>query len=170
MSQLIRKASKIVIFTPAVSANSAYTAADQVGGLNLLDQVTLTDRGVSLLQSVSVTDKASQKKALTLFFFDDVPTIASIDNGAFDLTDAQMALSCLGFVLIPAANYQDSSSNSIATVANCGLLLRSNAGNNGVQLPAGATKTSIWCVIMTTGTPTYTSVSDLTVKLGIEQH
>lgn len=170
MSMQIRKASKIIQFTPVVSTTPAYTAGDQVGGLNLLGHVAHDSGGVALLQSVAVVDKGKQKAALTIFFFDDLPTIASVDNGAFDLLDAQMALSCIGFVLIPAANYQDSSSNSIATVANCGLLLHSNAGNNGVALPATATKTSLWCVIMTTGTPTYVSVSDLVVKLGFEQY
>lgn len=164
------KASKIIAITPVVSTTPAYSAGDQVGGLNLVSEFANHDGGCGILQSLSVIDKGKQKAALTLLFFDDVPTIASIDNGAFDLTDAQMSLSCLGFVLVPTANYQDSSSNSIATVTNIGLLLRSKAGKNAVALPSGTTPRDIWCVIMTTGTPTYVSTSDLVIKLGIEQH
>lgn len=170
MSLQIRKASKIIVVTPVVSTTPAYTAADQVGGLNLIPHAAHDSGGVVLLQSISVIDKAKQKAALICFFFDDLPTIASVDNGAFDLIDAQMALSCIGFVSVPSANYQDSSSNSIATVANCGLLLKSNAGNNAVPLPSTASKTSLWCVLMTSGTPTYTSTSDLVVKFGFEQY
>jgi hypothetical protein len=170
MSSLIRKASKIIVVTPVVSTTPAYSAGDQVGGLNVIPNAAHDSGGVVLLQSISVIDKGKQKAALTCFFFDDLPTIASIDNGAFDLTDAQMALSCIGFVLIPSANYQDSSSNSIATVANCGLMLKTNAGNNAVPIPSGATKTSLWCVLMTTGTPTYVSTDDLRVKFGFEQY
>ncbi len=157
-------------FTPVVSVSPAYTAEDQVGGVNLLTDMVAADGGTCLLQSVVVTDSAKQKAALTLYFFDDVPTITSVDNGAFDLLDAQLALTCIGHVLIPAANYQDSSSNSEATVTDVGLVLKSNAGHNTASPPAGSNKRSLWCVVKTTGTPTYAAVSDLTIKLGIEQH
>ncbi len=167
---MIHKASKIIVITPVVSTTPAYTAGDQVGGLNLISEAVNHDGGLATLQSLCIIDKGKQKSALTLFFFDDVPTLASTDNGAFDLTDAQMALSCIGSVLIPSANYQDSSSNSIATVLNIGMLLRSKAGKNAVALPSGASPRDLWCALMTTGTPTYVSTSDLVLKLGIEQH
>lgn len=167
---MIHKAAKVIVITPTVSTTPAYTAGDQVGGLNRIAEAANHDGGTLLLQSLTIIDKGKQKSALTLFLFDDVPTITSVDNGAFDLTDVQAALSCLGHVLIPSANYQDSSSNSIATVLNIGLLLRSNAGKNAVALPSGATPRDLWCVLMTTGTPTYVSTTDLVLKLGIEQH
>ncbi len=163
-------ASKIIVFTPVVSTTPAYSAGDQVGGLNLLAEAVNHDGGYGVLQSVSIIDKGKQKAALTLFLFDDVPTLVSTDNGAFDLTDAQASLSCLGHVLIPSANYQDTSSNSIATVLDIGLLIRSRAGKNAVPFASGATPRDIWAVLMTTGTPTYVSTSDLVVKLGLIQH
>jgi hypothetical protein len=166
---MIHKASKIIVFTPVVSTG-AYSAGDQVGGLTLLSEAVNHDGGYAVIQSITVIDKAKQKAALSLFFFDDVPTITSVDNGAFDLTDAQAVLSCLGHALVPSANYQDSSSNSIATTLNVGLLLRSRAGKNAVPFATGATPRDIWCVIMTTGTPTYGAASDLCIKLGFEQH
>lgn len=142
-----------IVVTPTVSTSPAYTAGDQVGGIQTLPGACL-GRAVSTLLSVSVVDKASQNAALTIFFFNQLPTIASSDNAAFDLTDANM-LNCVGAVTIAATDYQSSSSNSVATIkmGSCGLAVMSSVTDSN----SGA----LYAVAKTTGTPTYASTTDL---------
>jgi hypothetical protein len=144
-------ACQVIEVTPTVSASAAYTAADQVGGLQTLSGAASAQNCVAQLLSVTVVDKAKQKAALTIFFFDESPTIASVDNGAYDLTDAQCVDKCKGYVKVAVADYQDSSSNSVACVTST-LAMKS--------LTEGGT---LYAVAMTTGTPTYAAVSDLVI-------
>ena len=119
--------------------------------------VCLSRGSVSILYSLTVIDKAKQNVELDLFFFDQLPTIASSDNAAFDLTDANMALSCVGVVNVPSSAYKNSSSNSCASVLNVGLAIK--CGSTDVT-KAG----DLYVVAVTRGTPTYASTSDLVFK------
>jgi len=166
MGQLIRQDSKIIKVTLAVTASSAYSSGQQVGGLNRIPDA-LSDGGYGILQSAFLVDKAKQKVAMTVWLFQDAPTLASADADSFDLTDAQAAANLIGTFKFAASDYQDSSSNSLATVVNLGLMLHNASTTN---LPSGASKRDIWAVLMTTGTPTYVSTSDLVLGLGIIRH
>lgn len=137
--------------TPTVSASVAYTAGDQVGGLQTLSAIAgRKDRGITLI-NVSVVDKAAQSAELTILFFSSQPTLTSADNEAFSLADAEMA-KCIGSVTLPAANYVSSAANSVGTLlaADCCLALR----------PA-TTDGTLYAAVKTTGTPTYASTGDL---------
>lgn len=152
---------KVIQVTPTIST-SAYTAGDQVGGLQTLTIPGQAEQKLATLLSVSLVDKAAQNAALTIFFFTQSPTIASSDNAAFDLTDANMLYYAF-HVNITASDYASSSSNSAAslgmsTVAKC-------------AIPTGTAPTALYAVIKTTGTPTYASTSDLqiTYTFGLDQ-
>jgi len=146
---------KTIEVTPVVSASSAYQANDQVGGIQTLANATQINRA-ALLTSISVLDKAKQKKALTLFFFDRLPTVASADNDALSIIDAEM-LKCRGHVVIAETDYQDVAASSVACVKNLQLVLES--GSLG----------SLYVVVMTTGAPTYAAVGDLVFTYAFEQ-
>lgn len=137
---------------PTVSAAVAYTAEDQVGGIQTLDLGIESGKLVSL----SVSDKGKQKAALVVFLFDELPTVASVDNGAIDVADAELDGKCIGTVAIAAADYQDVSGGSVATKTGINLLMKS-------------LDTKIYAVAKTTGTPTYVSTSDLRFRYGIER-
>lgn len=143
--------------TPTITAG-AYSSGYQVGGIQ-----TLTSLGFNnTLLSVTVADAGKQSAALTIFFFNSLPTVTSSDNTTLNISDAQMAANCIGAVLIPAANYETVSLNSFATVgvSSAGLMLRSNDPN-----------LHLYAVIKTTGTPTYASTSDLVFRymFGIDE-
>lgn len=154
-----------IIVTPTVSNNVAYSANDQVGGIMTLTAAIadLADSAAELV-SVCVTDQTAQSAALTIFFFDSLPTIASSDNVAFDLLDAQME-KCLGHIKVAATDYQTSASNSEATVANCGLIVKCREIDGDRVYSSG----KIYAVAKTTGTPTYLSTTALTFRFSFRQ-
>lgn len=135
--------------TPTIST-SAYTANDQVGGLITL---TLSGNGAQdvTLQSLNILDKnAGVLAPLEIIFFNQNPVATSVDNGAFSIPDSGLAY-CMGVVSVAAADYKAFALNSVATVRNIGLKMRSDADGK------------IYVHVRTTGTPTYTSTSDLTL-------
>ena len=149
---------RVIEVTPAL-ANfaSAYAANDQLGIVNTLANALSDEKGISKLVSVSILDKAKQKKALDVFLFDASPTLVSADNDEFEMTDANM-LKCIGVVKVDAADYSDNKNSAVATIQNLNLMLQ------GV-----AASTSLYCVLVTRGTPTYGAAGDLVVKLGFDQ-
>jgi hypothetical protein len=135
--------------TPTVSTSPAYTANDQVGGIQTLT-VPNSSLGSCALVSFNVLDLAGQSAALSLFFFNSLPTVASSDNAALNISDANMAL-CIGHVVVAAGDYQSTSANSIASVKLSGPLYMKSA-----------TADTLYVVVKTTGTPTYAGTTDLT--------
>ena len=147
----------IVSVTPTVSNAVAYTANDQVGGVQTIASAVRTGVGTAILESITVIDKTVQSAALEIFFFNATPTMVGADNDAFDILDANVG-GCLGYVAVAAADYKAiAASSSVATVRNIQLQL------------APASGTSLFAVVKTTGTPTYDSTSALTFKYGFKQ-
>lgn len=141
--------------TPTIDTN-AYTANDQVGDLQTLTNALRTGATSCMLEAITILDKAAQSAALQIFFFNASPTIASSNNAAISITDAEM-VKFIGSVTIPAANYVTTASNSAATLTN-------------IQLPLiPTTGTSLFALAKTTGTPTYGAVSDLIFTYVIRQ-
>jgi hypothetical protein len=141
----------VVEVTPTVST-SAYTANDQVGGLMTLDGAAPGKGAGTVLNSIVIVDKASQAAEIDLYFFDESPTVASSDNAAADVTDAEMVDKCIGHVTVVAGDYAALAANSTACVRDIALSLKPRAS------------TTLYCLAVTRGTPTYGSTSDLTLK------
>ncbi len=146
---------KVISVTPTVSASPDYQANDQVGGVQTLTDAAIAGRATKLI-SLSVLDKAAQGAALQIVFCTALPTLASGDNEAFDLTDANMA-KCKGHVAIGTGDYQASASNTLASVKGINLILES--GNAGI----------IYAVAKTTGTPNLGATDDLVFTYAFEQ-
>jgi len=143
---------KSIAVTPTIDT-AIYASGDQLGSLMTLSGALIPMRG-GLLESVTIIDKAKQKSDINILFFSALPTIASVDNAALDITDAIMASSCIGYVAVVAANYKDISGSSVATV-------------NGLGLVLNRTTDDIYAIMLCGGTPTYGSTSDLVLKFGI---
>lgn len=162
--------STVLVVTPTVSVAPAYTAQDQVGGIQTLavldtlskvrDAACQDENSISYLASIVVHDKNSQNADLVIFFFNALPTVASVDNGAITISDAEMATKCIGAVSVPASSYHTVASSSIATVLapSCLLAVKSTVDDG-----------PIYAVVKTLSTPTYTSTSDLTFKYSFSQ-
>lgn len=61
--------------------------------------------GGAELGTLTVVDKAKVKHDLHIMFFDRAVTLASADNAAVDVADAQMALGYIGTVAVAEADY-----------------------------------------------------------------
>jgi hypothetical protein len=164
MTTSIATITKFIEVTPTIST-SAYQAEDQVGGIQTLAAVAGdTDDNTVSLQTLTITDAGKQSAALVVYFFDDLPTVASVDNGAITITDAEMADKCLGHVVVAAADYGAIAANSVACVKNIGLRLRSN----NISAATNSRSGNLYAVVKTTGTPTYVSTTDLVFKYSFD--
>lgn len=152
--------SKLFSVQPTLDT-SAYATGDYMGSI-----VTVTDffrnvGGVNHLNSIVVVDEAKQKAQFDILFFDSLPTVASADNAAIDIADAEMR-KCIGYVSVLTADYTtDLAANSLATKSGLNLVLK------GAAPSVGATK-HLYVVLISRGSPTYAAAS-LTIKLGAVQ-
>lgn len=153
--------SRVDTVTPVLSL-VAYSDGDQMGIAMELKQLLDNPGDTEALQTVSVLDKAKQKSAFDILFFDTAPIVSSVDNAPLDISDSEMAAKYIGKASIAATSYSDLASNSIGILNNLGLLIQ-GAGNSA------SANYSIWCILQCRGTPTYTSASDLVVKIGAFQ-
>lgn len=150
--------SRLITIRPVLQFAGAYSAGGQMGSVLTLvagaDNVNFSGAVLSLV----VIDKAKQSSALDVLFFNASPTLTSTDNTALSISDAEMEAKFIGRVSIAATDYTATAVNSDATVKAVGLLSQGT--------PAS---TSLFAVVQSQGTPTYTSASDLVIKVGILQ-
>jgi len=152
--------SRVVSFTPTIST-SAYAEADQVGDLQELSAV-MDCPSTGAILSVTIIDKDSQNSTLDVLFFSKEVTVASSDNDPLDVSDSELEEKYLGSVRVSSGDYRDLANNSVATIGQVGILLDSIK-----SIPDNRKALSIWAIVRSGGTPTYTSTSGLVVKVGI---
>lgn len=154
-SDIGKSPSVLIKNTPTVSTSPAYTANDQLGGLQTLSNAVRGAGSNGIVMSVAICDKAKQSQPLNILFFDAIPTITSTDNGILDISDSEMALKCIGKISIAATDYVTLNLNSFAAVTAIADEIASTTGD-------------LYAIAQTTGTPTYVSTTDLTFIYGIE--
>ncbi len=148
---------RVITVTPVLAVAGAYGANDQVGLVNTLANACANTGGTVEIESLSVIDKAKQSKAFDLLFFDVLPVLDVIDNGAFSMSNARMAAGYKGHISVAAADYITSANATMANPKNQKLLLKA--------IPASK---SLYCVVVARGTPTYAN-GDLVINVGITQ-
>lgn len=126
----------------------AYSANDQVGSVITLPSVVRYEKssgiGTAILTSIVVVDQAAQTSAMDIFFFNASPTVASSDNAALNISDAEMTSKCIGYASV--STFSTTSANSVGAATNLNL-----------PVWTAADSSSIYAIIKTTGTPTYGS-------------
>lgn len=162
MGVAIEGKSKVISFTPTIDT-SAYADGDQLGDLKELAEAMDSSGDTGLVVSVVVVDKDKDSAALDVLFFNDKPTVSSSDNAALDIADSEMASKFLGSVRVAAADYIALNSSTVATVKNVNLVVKSEKSADNLD------GKSLWCILRSAGTPTYTATSDLVVKIGLKQ-
>jgi hypothetical protein len=154
----------LVQATPTI-ATSGYVAGDQVGGLLTFTSAALASGRAGQIVSATLTTRApTATNALELWLFEASPTIASSDNAAFDLTDANLeAGKFCGIVLFSTADYAVSSSNGV--VVGTGKPI-------GSPLPTFVTSGSanlFGVLVARTVSAQYAGTTDVVVSLRITQ-
>lgn len=143
--------------TPTISTSPAYTSGDQVGATMTFAAGRSNGRG-GRITGVKLVDKGAQSAALELHLWigSAAPTVTSSDNGAANITDANWNMdNYLGCVVL--SSYQTFSGNSVSSAA-CAIDFVCNSAN-----------TSIFGLLVTRGTPTYASTTDIIVGLNVIQ-
>lgn len=151
---------KIFTVTPAAASFATpYSSGDVIGGANEVVGAALNSGQAVKLDSVVVLDAANQKSAIDLVFFNEAPANSiGADNAAYALNDADLA-KVIGRISVAGADYVSSSTtNAEATLRDLELTLQPKAGSK-----------SIFVAVISRGTPTYGSATDLKVKLSVEQ-
>ena len=150
---------KDIHVTPVVTVG-AYSALDAVGGkLEFEDACTPYSNSGSIKQA-HVSDKNKQNALLYLVLFDQDFT-ATADNAPFAVSDADL-LNVVGVITFGVANYSSFNANSFASMGLVGIDV-----NVPFVLVEGGTSL-FGQLYVVTSTPTYASVSDLSVGLIIE--
>jgi len=106
-----------------------------------------------LIQSVIITDLGAQSAALDVVFFDTDPTSTTFTlNAAFDVDDLDL-VNIVGVAQV--TTYAAFSDNSVGQALQLAIPF---------VLPSGNT---LYAAIVSRGTPTYASTSDLTIRVGV---
>lgn len=143
-----------LISPTTVTINSAYSTGQVLGTVLPLiansgaNTIIPYDGLSTVLNGVVFFDSTAQSAAIDLFFFKKAIGTYT-DKTTFTPSAADM-LNCTGVVQLPAASYiAAGSGQSIITLAKVGLILK----------PATAGNTTMYCVPVVRGTPTYTTAA-----------
>ena len=135
--------------TPTVTASSAYTANDVVGGL-----LTFSGLRNGTLQAITICDNGGDAVDYLLVLFESAPT--SIDDHAtFDIADADLDKIIYQDSLTSASERQAFTDNSYHYLY-------------GLSVPIWSAGGTVYGFLITTGTPTYAATSDITVTLQVK--
>jgi hypothetical protein len=156
MGRIYNQHSCIVTITSALTISTTqYSANDVIGGLLTFTKDIGHNWFSCKLTDVQVIDDDDEKAELTLYLFDQTPsTIAN--HAAFAPTVADLK-KLRGVVTAAVANYTTVNSNAYAN--KTGLDIRIE------PLSVGRT---FYGYLVCTGTPTYTTTTDLTLRLTFE--
>lgn len=140
--------------TPTVTVG-AYSAGNVVGGLLTFAPLVRRDGGSGILNTATLRDKAGQGGTYDLFLFDAAPTTQT-DKTAVALTAADLA-KCIGVLTFAAVKLGAASTMGVSSLNSANLSIKVGGG--------GGSGSSVFGILVTRGTPTYASTSDISVDL-----
>lgn len=147
----------VLSVTPTINT-AIFAAGDAVGGIQTLTNAVRVSGGVGVLDSIDVIDKGNQKANLTILFFESNPAAATVTNNAAFVWSTDIA-KFVGRVNVATADYETIDSLAVASIKNIGKRMKASGSRNLYAV-----------VVLTSGTPTYLSTSDLTFRYGFAQN
>jgi hypothetical protein len=143
--------------TPIVTASSPYNAGNLVGGLMTFTNCFASGLTSGVLQSIVIRAKSVQTATFKLYIFSQQPTNTTWTNKTVPNINV-LDLPFLIDVFLFAA--PDSGLGTMTIYTQDGL---------GKSIANTANGQDLWGLLVTTGTPTFASFSDISVTLGILQ-
>lgn len=137
---------------------SAYGSGDLIADTQVVTGAMRLPGGTALLHSISVLDEDDQGVAFSVVFLQNSTSLGT-ENGAPNISDANLRSNVLCVVPVAAADYTDFGGAKVATVGNLNRLLKAASGSKDIYV----------AVINSTGTPTYTA-SGLKLRIGLYQN
>jgi hypothetical protein len=160
MSDFIRRGVQVRTFTPVVTAASAYAANNVVGTLFEIPNAIVEGGASALVKSITGLSKAKSDASLTLVLFSSQPAGTFTDKTAFNPSNADLAR--IAAVVPFGGTWKDFATGSASTDKALDTLVQS--------APSPQFSTSFWGILVAVGTPTFSTTSDLTVKIALEQY
>lgn len=142
---------RIISVTPTIDT-SAYATGDQLGNLMEFELGPNWHGGV--ITSVTVVDAIGQSQSMELWLFKDIVGLAA-DNAAADLSIADV-LKTIAIIDIASGDYKALASSSVNSVID-----------KSVAIQLSNSRGIIYGALVSRGTPTYTSISDLQISIGV---
>lgn len=152
-------ASVHVFKTPHITANSAYVSGNVLGGIDTFINAFRTTNGSGIIASCLLLDRANQKAPVTLLLYDAPPSHGTYtDHNAFsfDSVDAQHFIRGINFA---NADYTTDGAYAWIDYGSIAKIILSTDGT-----------ANLYGIMITTGTPTFNSTKNITIKLGIIQN
>lgn len=148
---------KYVTVTPTVDTGGAYTSGDRCGSLMTLSNVVDENGAGVMLESILIISKVViTSPNFYVMFFNDTPTIASADNAAIDVSDAEMAAKFIGLVTV-------TSSKALAS----GCILENVNTMRALECADGSK--DLYALAVVEAAPTFTSTTDLVFRFKFRQ-
>lgn len=135
---------------------TAYTANDNIGGIQTLSNILRTSGGTAILNGISLWALGNQKPNLYIDFFDASPSNGTYTNDAAQIISGDHA-AWLGRLEVAAADWQDTGVISRCTKTGLGIILKGNASRN------------IYMTIQDKTGVTFSSTAGLFIKVGALQ-
>jgi hypothetical protein len=136
-----------------VTASSAYVANNSVGGLIRFRNITGPQQS-GIVQNVTVLCQSVQTTGYKLYLFNDAPGNTTVADKATPSLNAADLPKLLNVITLVSAD------STIGKTINV---------TNGIGVGFIATTQTLYGVLVTTGTPTYTSTTDVSVTLTVLQ-
>lgn len=144
---------KQITAIPTVSTSPAYSAGDLIGGKISLANASRAATLGGTITSVVLSDKAKQSAATDVVFFTADPSNTTFTDNAALAVNAADLINIVG--VVPITSWSSFSANSVGYANGVGL---------GFTLAAG---TTLYAALVSRGTPTYASTSDIQLTVGI---
>lgn len=142
---------KNIYLTPAVTASSAYSTGQVIGGL-----LTFQGTQAGIVVDAAVLEIDQQSVVMELWLFNAKPSVIA-DKGTFTLSDADYAKQA-GYISFPTANIASDTNGSVHYVAAQGVAVRGPIVNG---------QGTFYGYLVNRGTPTWSTTSSVTVKVGM---
>jgi|GEM_PF-2525047 len=151
VGSVLGRTSKVAV-TPTVTATAAYTAGNEVGGLMTFASIFDAQQS-GILQSVRIRCKSVQTAGFKLYLFTANPTNSTWTDKSTPAINAADIPAVVGpFNLV---------------TADSGLGTETTYELDGIGAAILSSTTSLYGVLVTIGTPTFASTSDVTVELTV---
>lgn len=147
-----------VSVTPTVDT-SAYAAKDNIGGLQTLSLIGCNNKRRGKITSVVLTDKSDNAAEYDILTFSSIPVGTFTDQAAVDPSDSDL-LRMNPVINLASTDHFSFNDNGISSL--------SGLKSNGIAYVTSSLPGTLYAAIVSRGTPTYTSSSDITLTIGFE--
>jgi len=136
-----------------VTASSAYSAGNSIGGKITIANAVRVSGGVAILSSIQLLDRANQKPVGTIYIFDADPSAATLtDKTGFVFSTDDLKV--VAQIPVYSSDWITTNSKALANLPGLARLVQAASG------------TTLYAAFVTTSTPTFAATTDVQIIFG----